>query len=149
MKITLFMSMCAALCLSLSAFTVNADTANQVKPSKVLEMGLYSAVDVNTGTIHAKLTFQADGTVNFKVQTPDFQMPEPGCDGTYEVVDNKLSATLKCPVETLPEVSVNIDITYVTAQALRSQVGALVAVVIDAFGEEPTMFRLKIIEPLK
>ena len=115
-------------------------------PNKMVEPGLYNAVDVDSGTITAQLVIHANGTLNFKVQTPDFAMPEPGCDGVYTVVGESFKSDLKCPVAILPEVSVNIDVTNVNPQSVRSTNGALVPVVIDALGTDATMFRLKIVE---
>jgi hypothetical protein len=115
--------------------------------AKTIEPGLYNAVDVDSGTITAQLVIDANGTLNFKVQTPDFQMPDPGCDGVYTVVGESFKSDLKCPISILPEVSVNIDVTSVNPQSVRSADGALVPVVIDALGTDATMFRLKIVEP--
>lgn len=123
------------LSLSLSVFAAN----------KNVEIGLYNAVDVESGTVNAKLLIRADGTLNFKVQTPDFQMPDPGCEGTYAILDEAFSSNLTCPLDIMPAVSVKIDITTVNPQSVRSADGALVPVVIDALGTEPTMFRLKYI----
>lgn len=130
------------LCLSFgSAFAAPS--------SKSVEAGLYNAIDVETGTINAQLVINPNGTLNFKVNTPDFEMPEPGCDGTYAVSGNSFTSNLTCPIAILPEVSVNIDITTVTPQTVRSAEGALVPVVIDALGTDATMFRLKIVESKK
>ena len=132
------------VCLSLSLSSAFA------APSvKAVEAGLYNAIDVETGTIKAQLVINPNGTLNFKVNTPDFEMPDPGCDGTYSVNGNSFTSNLTCPIAILPEVSVNIDITAVTPQSVRSAEGALVPVVIDALGTDATMFRLKIVEPAK
>lgn len=72
-------------------------------------------------------------------------MPEPGCDGTYAVSGESFTSSLTCPVAILPEVSVQIDITTVNAQPIRSTDGALVPVVIDALGTDATLFRLKLV----
>ncbi len=127
----------AGLFLSLNAFASG---------NKTIEPGLYNAVDVDSGTITAQLVIRADGTLNFKVQTPDFEMPDPGCDGVYTVVGESFKSDLKCPIAILPEVSVNIDVTNVNPQSIRSATGAVVPVVIDALGADATIFRLKIVE---
>ena len=132
------------VCLSLSF-----GSAFAVPSNKSVEAGLYNAIDVETGTISAQLTIKANGTLNFKVNTPDFEMPEPGCDGTYAVSGNSFTSNLTCPIAILPEVSVNIDITAVTPQSVRTAEGALVPVVIDALGSDATLFRLKIVEAKK
>ncbi len=130
------------VCLFLSLVGMIANSA----PAQGIESGLYNAVDVDSGTVNAKLLIRTNGTLKFSVNTPDFEMPEPGCEGTYIVTGHTFASNLKCPIAMMSEVSVKIDITTVTAQSLRSSEGALVPVVIDAFGADPMMFRLKIIE---
>lgn len=122
----------ATLLLSTAAFA-----------SQVVEPGIYSAVDIETKTIVASLDIRADNTVNFKVKTPDFTMPEPGCEGTWSVEGNTLSSDLQCPLDFLSQVSVQIDITNVTPEAVRSAEGVNVAVVIDALGADAFEFNLK------
>lgn len=111
--------------------------------AKDIELGSYTAVDVETGTVVSTILLRADKTVNYTVSTPDFAMPEPGCEGTYTVVENKLIAELTCPLSFLPNVRVEIDITAVTPESVRSESGVIVPVIIDAFGTEPTPFILK------
>jgi len=127
------------LILSLIAlFSISTANAN-----KEVELGTYTAVDVETGEINSTLVLRADKTVNFKVATPDFEMPEPGCEGTWEVQGNIIISDMECPLIFLPQVHVEIDITTVTPESVRSEEGALVPVAIDALGGEPAMFRLK------
>lgn len=116
--------------------------STQVMAAQV-ELGKYTAVDADTRTVHANLELRADGTLNFKVKNNDFTMPEPGCEGKYAVVGNELTADMKCPTEILPTAKVKIDITNVNADSLRSEKGAEVYVVIDAFGDEKMKFFLK------
>lgn len=116
--------------------------AVQVQAAQV-EMGKYRAIDVDTRTVDATFVLRPDGTVNFNVTTPDFTMPAPGCDGKYTVVGNTFSADMTCPTDLLPEVSVTIDISNVNHDSIRTEEGAEVAVIIDALGDEPTMFLLK------
>ncbi len=111
--------------------------------AKDIELGSYTAVDVETGTVVSTILLRADKTVNYTVATPDFSMPEPGCEGTYTIVENKLTAELACPLSFLPNVRVEIDITEVNPESVRSEQGVVVPVVIDAFGTEPTPFILK------
>lgn len=108
-----------------------------------VEMGKYRAIDIDTKTVDATFVLRPDGTVNFNVTTPDFTMPAPGCDGMYTVVGNELRADMTCPTDLLPEVSVRIDITNVNPESIRSELGAEVAVIIDALGDESTKFLLK------
>jgi hypothetical protein len=130
----------AGLFLSLNVFATG---------NKTVEPGLYNAVDVDSGTITAQLVIHPSGTLNFKVQTPDFAMPEPGCDGVYTVIGEAFASDLKCPISILPEVSVKIDITTVNPQSIRSVKGALVPVIIDSISPDATMFYLKIVEEKK
>lgn len=111
--------------------------------NKEVEAGSYTAVDLETGTIKSALLLRPDHTVNFKVETPDFTMPEPGCEGQYVVQGNLLTADMTCPMDFLSEVQVRIDITNVTPEAVRSAEGVNVDVVIDALGEDPYEFNLK------
>ncbi len=116
--------------------------AFQVNAAQV-EMGKYKAIDVDTRSVDASFELFADGSVIFNVTTPDFTMPAPGCKGKYTVVENKFKADMTCPTDLLPEVSVDIDISNVNPQSIRTPEGALVPVIIDALGDEPTMFLLK------
>jgi len=111
-----------------------------------VEPGLYSAVDVDTKTIVASLQIGADKSVVFKVTAPDFTMPDPGCKGFYTVVENTLSADMKCPLDFLSEVQVVIDITNVTPESVRAPNGVVVNVVIDALGSDAYPFVLKKID---
>lgn len=111
-----------------------------------VEPGFYTATDVESGDIQATMDIRADKTLTFKVKTPDFTMPEPGCEGKYDVQENSFLSDLKCPLDFLSEVSVTIDISTVTPESVRSDEGALVKVVIDALGSDATEFRLKKVE---
>ena len=136
------------LCLSLSFVSLSTFSA-PAQQNKTIEPGLYTAVDAESGTVNAQLIIRADGTLNFKVATSDFEMPEPGCEGTYAVSGESFTSQLTCPIAILPEVSVQIDITNVNPQSIRSATGALVPVVIDALGSDATMFSLKLVEAKK
>lgn len=115
----------------------------QLGLAKDVELGAYTAIDVETSTVVSTILLRADKTVNYTVSTPDFAMPEPGCEGTYTVIENKLTAELACPLSFLPNVRVEIDITEVNPESVRSESGVVVPVIIDAFGTEPTPFILK------
>lgn len=108
-----------------------------------VELGKYRAVDADTKSIVADFELRANGTVHFTVRSPDFAMPEPGCEGRYQVKGNLFTAHVTCPTDLLPEASVKIDITPVTPEGLRSKEGVRVGVVIDALGDEATPFMLK------
>ena len=113
----------------------------QVKAAQV-ELGQYKAVDAETREIHSDFLLRADGTVNFKIRTPDFTMPEPGCEGTYKVEGHIFTAHLVCPTPILPEATVEIDISNVTSESIRSVKGAEVDVTVDALSEEPVKYIL-------
>lgn len=132
------------LVLAISLFSSLSFAANHV-----IEGGLYSAVDVDTQTIVSSLEIGAGNAVTFKVNTPDFSMPEPGCKGTYTVVENTLTADMKCPLDFLSQVQVVIDVTNVTPESVRSPNGVVVQVVIDALGSDAYPFILKKVEAKK
>ncbi|AGH96302.1 hypothetical protein [Pseudobdellovibrio exovorus] len=117
-----------------AAFQANAAT---------VELGKYRAVDADTKSIIADFQLRANGTVHFTVKSPDFTMPAPGCEGKYSVKGNTFTANVNCPTPLLPTASVQIDITNVTPEGLRSKDGVRVNVVIDALGDEATPFLLK------
>ncbi len=109
---------------------------------KAVEAGTYQAIDVETKKITATLVIRADKTMNFKVISPDFTMPEPGCEGNYSTEENNFVADLKCPLDFLSQVQVQIDITKVTAEGVRSAQGVDVEVMIDALGADAFLFNL-------
>jgi hypothetical protein len=130
-----------SLILAISLFSSLSFAAD-----KTIEPGLYSAVDVDTQTIVASLETHADSTVIFKVTTPDFTMPEPGCQGTYAIKENLLTADMTCPLDYLSKVQVTMDVTNVTPESVRSPEGVIVDVVIDALGSDAYKFVLKKVE---
>ncbi|MBC7464378.1 MAG: hypothetical protein H7256_00155 [Bdellovibrio sp.] len=132
------------LVLSISLFSSLSFAADHA-----IEQGLYSAIDVDTQTIVSSLEIGADSSVTFKVNTPDFSMPEPGCKGTYAVAGDVLTADMKCPLDFLSQVQVVIDIKNVTADSVRSPNGVVVQVVIDALGSDAYPFILKKIDAKK
>lgn len=108
----------------------------------VVETGTYKAVDVETGAIDSTLMVREDKTVNFKVKTPDFEMPEPGCEGTYIVNGGMLIGDMTCPLEGLEKIQVKIDVSNVTPENIRSPEGVIVDVMIDAIGTDAFKFKL-------
>lgn len=113
-----------------------------------VELGKYRAVDAETRSIVANFELKANGTVDFKVQSPDTMGPI-FCQGRYSVKGNKFFADLQCDSMFLSEASVQIDISNVNATSLRSEKGVAVPVVIDALGSDPNVFLLKKDEPKK
>ena len=122
----------AALLISLNAFSAN----------KEIEFGFYKAIDVDTGEVTAKMDIRPDGTLNFNFSAPDFEMPAEGCNGQYKVVENKFISDLECPILFFSNVHVEIDITNVNPESIRSEQGAIVPVTIDLVGDEPINFKL-------
>ncbi|OFZ31602.1 MAG: hypothetical protein A2622_03195 [Bdellovibrionales bacterium RIFCSPHIGHO2_01_FULL_40_29] len=114
--------------------------------NKVVEPGLYKATDVDSGEVTATLLIRANQTANLKLSAPDFEMPEPGCEGVFTVTGNILAANVKCPVDFFEELNVTIDITPVTPESVRSPAGAVVDVMIEGLVDEPTKFVLRKIQ---
>ncbi len=110
---------------------------------KVVEPGTYTAVDVDSSTITATLIMRVNKTVNLVIAAPDFEMPAEGCEGTYQVTENLMTAHMVCPIEGFEKMDVTIDITAVTPETVRSQQGVIVDVVFGAFGEQPAKFVLR------
>ncbi len=108
-----------------------------------VDPGTYTAIDTETKTIIATLEVRENKTLNFKVKTPDFTMPEPGCEGPWTVEENNFISDLKCPLDFLSQVHVSIDITKATPTAVRAPEGVNVQVVIDAVGPDAFEFNLK------
>ena len=123
----------ALLLTVLSALSLNAYSAT-------VELGKYRAVDADTKSIVASFELKANGTVNFNVRSPEFEV---SCSGKYAVRGNEFSTNLECDSLLLSEASVKIDISTVNAQSIRSEKGAEVNVVIDALGDEPVKYLLK------
>ncbi len=121
-------SLILSLLLVVSA-NVNAQTATGV------ELGKYTAVDVDSGTLNAKLELKADKTLTFNLSLVS-------CTGTYSIQGKAIEALLKCP-PTLPEAKVSIDITNVTPQSVRSAKGVEVNVIIENLAPEGAKFMLK------
>lgn len=109
---------------------------------KVIEVGTYKAVDVDSSTITATLVLREGNTINILIAAPDFEMPKDGCAGTYTVKENLMSAYVVCKIEDFEKMDVTIDITSVNPESVRSAAGAVVDVVILALGAEPTKFTL-------
>ena len=118
-------------------------TASAFADNQAVQMGRYSAVDQETGTVLTQLFLKADGTATFQLTSADFTIPDPGCSGTYTIVEHTLTAAMQCPVQDFNQVNVTIDITNATPDAVNSPAGVVVPVVIDALGTDPTNFVLK------
>lgn len=123
----------AILLTILSAITINVQAAQ-------VELGKYRAIDAATRSTVASFELKANGTVNFHVRSPDFEVT---CSGRYAVRGNEFSTNLECDSFFLSEASVKIDISTVNAQSIRSVNGAEVNVIIDALGDEPVKYFLK------
>ena len=123
----------ALLLTILSAITINVQAAT-------VELGKYRAVDAATRSTVASFELKANGTVNFHVRSPEFEVT---CSGKFAVRGNEFSTNLQCDSFLVSEASVKIDISTVNAQSIRSVSGAEVNVIIDALGDEPVKYHLK------
>lgn len=129
--------------ISLIAFAFLATTqafAGQI------ESGLFFAQDLEGGEIKAQIQLNEDKTVSFRIATTDYVMPAPGCQGTYQVEGDLLSAAMSCPDTGLGDINVTLDITNVTPESVRSPEGARVDVTIDLIGNDPMPFTVKKID---
>ncbi|MBY0553723.1 hypothetical protein K2P97_04285 [bacterium] len=107
-----------------------------------VELGKYRAIDKDTKSITADLNLKADGTATIVINSADLPKPVP-CEGKYKVEAKMLTADVKCKSEILAEAKVQIDITNVTPDSVRSPNGAEVDVIIDALGDDALKFLLK------
>lgn len=105
-----------------------------------VELGKYRAVDADSGSIQANFELKAGGAVTFSVVASGTTI---NCSGTYNVQGKNFRASLRCNSALVSSANVNIDITNVNAQSIRSARGAEVNVVIDALGSDATKFLLK------
>jgi hypothetical protein len=112
-----------------------------------VELGQYKAVDAETQSIVASFNLKADSTLTFTVSSTDGSIPQTNCTGKYTVKGNTFAANLTCQSQLLPTAAVNIDVTNVTPEGLRSAKGVSVAVKIDALGADATEFILKKNDP--
>ena len=140
-----FLTIVSALIVST---TLQAAPSTTPPQHAKVELGKYRAVDAETRSIFANFELKANGTVDFKVQSPETDGPIY-CQGRYSVKGNKFFADLACDSFFLSEASVQIDITNVNPVSLRSENGVAVAVIIDALGSDPNTFLLKKDEPKK
>lgn len=113
--------------------------ATQVNAANV-ELGKYRAIDAETRSIVVDFELKANGTVAFHAATPQIKV---SCKGRYSVNGNNFATALKCNSFLLPVVSVEINVTNVNPQSLRSRPGAEVNVIIDALGEDAVQYLLK------
>lgn len=131
----------ATLVLNLLPMSLHAQQT-QLK----MEVGQYIGTDVESGTLNADLTLKADGSLIFKLKSPDFEVPEPGCTGQYIEQGEFLMSDVVCPLDFLPTAKVKMDITNVSHDSVRTADGAIVPVYVDALGDEPIAFKMKIVE---
>lgn len=108
-----------------------------------IEPGLYHAKDLIEAGIQAELDFKADGTMTFRIATEDFIMEKPGCSGNYSTEGDLLKAVVNCPNEDIENMSVVLDIKNVNPDAVRSEDGAQVDVVIELLGPDAIPFNVK------
>lgn len=105
-----------------------------------VELGKYLAVPKDFPTVLADLELLVDNKATVRI---DAEGTIINCTGTYNAVENELSAHAFCDHSAAPEINVVIDITNVTPEGLRSEEGVEVPVKFDLLGEDPVMFILK------
>lgn len=105
-----------------------------------VELGKYTAVDKETGSIQASFDLKPGGALTFSVQGA---VPKTDCTGTYSVAGKEFSANIRCQSPLLQQANVKIDISNVTPAGVRSAAGVEVDVKIDALGGDVTKFILK------
>lgn len=111
-----------------------------------MEFGHYTGVDMESGTLEADLILNTNYTLVLKLKSSEFEVPEPGCVGPYVEVANDLLSQVSCPLDFLPTASLKLDISKVNATSVRSADGAEVLVYVDALGQDPIPFKMKIVE---
>ena len=124
-----------------------AQAQNVILPAAKMEVGHYTGVDVESGTLNADVTLNADKTLIFKLKSADFEVPEPGCTGIYEEIGNDVISDVTCPLEFLKQTKVRLDITAVTYDSVRAPEGVIIPVFVEAIGEDPILFKMKLVEP--
>lgn len=117
-----------------------------VQASPKMEFGHYIGVDSESGVLEADLVLSSNYTLVLKLKSPDFEVPEPGCTGSYIELGNELLSQVSCPLDFLPTAALRLDIAKVNASTVRSADGAEVLVYVDALGQDPIPFKMKIVE---
>ena len=117
--------------------------------NKEVEPGYYEAVDADKGEINVQMQVNADGSAAVSIVNKSPFKPNINCEGTWSVTENMFFSALDCDHFLVPYIEVNIDITNVTPQNLRSEQGAPVNVQLDIMGPDPRSFILKKVENLQ
>ena len=129
----------AILFSSLTAFAQN----------KEVEPGFYEAIDADKGDINVQMQVNADQTAFVSIVNKSPFKPDIDCEGTWSVDGNMFLGALDCDHFLVPYIEVNIDITNVTPESVRSENGAAVTVQLDIMGPEPRLFILRKVEELQ
>ncbi len=143
-------SILTALFLSTQIYAqaTNPVVVPEPKPIKTqkMEFGRYVGSDVESGTLNADVLLNPDNTLVFKLKSADFEIPDPGCTGIFEEIGNDVISKVNCPIEDLKEANVRLDITKVDRDSVRLPDGVEVPVYVDVLGDDPIIFKMKIVE---
>lgn len=123
---------------SLTAFAANME----------VEPGFYEAIDADKGDINVQMQVNEDQSATVSIVNKSPFKPDIDCEGTWSVTENMFFSALDCDHFLVPYIEVNIDITNVTPETVRSENGAQVLVQLDILGPEPRLFVLKKIEEM-
>ena len=129
----------AILFSSLTAFAAN----------KEVEPGFYEAVDADKGDINVQMQVNEDHTAAVSIVNKSPFKPNINCEGTWSVNENMFFAALDCDHFLVPYIEVNIDITNVTPESIRTERGAEVNVQLDIMGPDPRLFMLRKVEGIQ
>jgi hypothetical protein len=106
-----------------------------------VELGQYIAKDKKTQKEKiAEFTLKADGTADMKIKASGMTTK---CNGKYTVKDDMFHADVKCKSILLPETSVDINVSNLTPEGLRTAPGVLVTVMLDVFDAPEEFYLMK------
>jgi hypothetical protein len=108
-----------------------------------VELGKYKAKgnQPDVEGITASILLKANKDITFNINSPDVGLVT--CSGQYEVSANLLVTDVECDSMFVSSAHVEINITNVTPESVRSVKGAEVLVLIDALSDVPAKFLLK------
>lgn len=129
----------AILFSSLTAFAAN----------KEVEPGFYEAVDADKGDINVQMQVNEDHSAAVSIVNKSPFKPDINCEGQWTVQESMFQSALDCDHFLVPYIEVNIDITNVNPESVRSEQGAQVLVQLDIMGPDPRLFILKKVEQVQ
>lgn len=91
-----------------------------------------------------QLILSPNGTINYREANLDYVMPQPGCNGLYELTtDYSIYAVVDCSAVNGPsEITMVISLESSNYEDLYSKNGARVSVVSSHMGSDPIPFRI-------